>query len=221
MSMALNVPIKIGWQLFGLQEQILRARCAQFNSEHTVPYAGEKMLRLFFRTKSRNAHLGIANPLGEGAETSEKRSRAMVYNKERDRADRDTTSRLRYMKEHARIIATNDYPVSPYLAAGVISARECVRAALEFLGSKKVQTNRDSGVGMWIQEIGNYLRGLPSLPYLGITSSQRGVISTHMFLPPFHAFRWGAHSKRSTQACSGSQIQNISTLGGRAGRECP
>jgi len=82
----------------------------------------------------------------------------MVYNEERDRADRDTTSRLRYLKEYARIITTNDYPASPYLAAGVISARECVRAALEFLGSKKVQANRDSGVGMWIQEIGNYLR---------------------------------------------------------------
>lgn len=80
----------------------------------------------------------------------------MVYNEERDRADRDTTSRLRYMKEHARIITTNYYPGSPYLAAGVISARECIRAALEFLGSKKVQSNRDSGVGMWIQEIGDY-----------------------------------------------------------------
>jgi deoxyribodipyrimidine photo-lyase len=61
-----------------------------------VPYAGGKMLCLFFRTKSRNTHLGIANPLEEGAEASEKRSRAMVYNEERDRADRDTTSRLRY-----------------------------------------------------------------------------------------------------------------------------
>jgi len=95
-----------------------------------------EMLCRFLRTKSRNTHLGIADPLEEGAEASEKRSRAMVYNEHRDRADRDTTSRL-----------------SPYLAAGVISARECVRAALELLGTSKVQTNRDTGVGMWIQEI--------------------------------------------------------------------
>jgi deoxyribodipyrimidine photo-lyase len=44
---------------------------------------------------------------------------------------------------------------SPYLAAGVISARECVRTVLEFEGTRKVKTNRDSGVGMWIQEIGD------------------------------------------------------------------
>jgi len=55
----------------------------------------KKMLRLFFRTKSRNTHLGIADPLEEGAEASENRSRAMVYSEQRDHADRDTTSRLR------------------------------------------------------------------------------------------------------------------------------
>jgi deoxyribodipyrimidine photo-lyase len=32
---------------------------------------------------------------------------------------------------------------------------------LDFLGTVKVQTKRDSGVGMWIQEIGNYLRRRP------------------------------------------------------------
>ena len=55
----------------------------------------KKMLRLFLRTKSRNTHLGIADPLEEGAEASENRSRAMVYSEQRDHADRDTTSRLR------------------------------------------------------------------------------------------------------------------------------
>lgn len=145
----------------------------------------------------------------------------MVYNEERDRADRDTTSRLRYMKEYALITTINDHLVSPYLASGVISARECIRAALELLGSKKVQSNRDSGVGMWIQEIGNYLCRRPTLPCSSIMFSQHGVIFTHMFLLPFHVFQWGAHSERNTQTCSGSQIQNISRLGGRAGRECP
>lgn len=69
------------------------------------------------------------------------------------------------------MIRAHDLLNSPYLAAGVISARECVRAALEFLGTRKVQTNRDSGVGMWIQEIGNNLCCRPSLLCLSITSS--------------------------------------------------
>ncbi|KAN0126947.1 DNA photolyase, FAD-binding/Cryptochrome [Russula decolorans] len=98
--------------------------------------AAREMLRRFLHTKSRDTHLGLADPLEEGAEASEKRSRAMVYNENRDRADRDTTSRL-----------------SPYLAAGVISARECVRATLGLLGEKKVKADRDSGIGMWVQEI--------------------------------------------------------------------
>jgi deoxyribodipyrimidine photo-lyase len=55
----------------------------------------KKMLRRFLRTKSRKTHLGITDPLEEGAEASEKRSRVMVYNEQRDHADRDATSRLR------------------------------------------------------------------------------------------------------------------------------
>ncbi|KAI0251262.1 DNA photolyase, FAD-binding/Cryptochrome [Lactifluus subvellereus] len=98
--------------------------------------AAREMLRRFLHTKSRNTHLGLADPLEEGEEISERRSRVMTYKENRDRADRDTTSRL-----------------SPYLAAGVISARECIRATLGLLGTKEVQANRDSGVGMWVQEI--------------------------------------------------------------------
>ena len=54
-----------------------------------------KILRRFLRTKSRHAQLGLSDPLYEGVETSGKKSRAMVYNDDRDRADRDSTSRLR------------------------------------------------------------------------------------------------------------------------------
>lgn len=50
-----------------------------------------------------------------------------------------------------------DYWYSPYLAAGVISSRECIRAALELVGATKVNANRDTGIGMWIQEIGDHL----------------------------------------------------------------
>ncbi|KAI0307298.1 DNA photolyase, FAD-binding/Cryptochrome [Multifurca ochricompacta] len=88
--------------------------------------AARKMLHRFLFTKSRDTHLGLADPLEEGAVISEKQSRAMTYKDHRDRADRDTTSRL---------------------------SRECVRAVVGLLGVKKVQASRDSGVEMWIQEI--------------------------------------------------------------------
>jgi len=59
-----------------------------------------------------------------------------MYKSDRDKADRDTTSRL-----------------SPYLSAGVISARELVRATMRILRSRKVESSRDHSVGMWVQEI--------------------------------------------------------------------
>lgn len=42
---------------------------------------------------------------------------------------------------------------SPYLAAGVISVRECIRQTLKFTNVQQVPGNRDSGPGMWIQEL--------------------------------------------------------------------
>ncbi|KAH7914230.1 DNA photolyase, FAD-binding/Cryptochrome [Hygrophoropsis aurantiaca] len=98
--------------------------------------AAEQILSRFLNTKSRTTQLGGADPLGPGAETSEKHSRISVYHNARDQGDRDTTSRL-----------------SPYLSAGVISTRECVRATMRLLGIQKVNAGRDSGVGRWIQEL--------------------------------------------------------------------
>lgn len=45
---------------------------------------------------------------------------------------------------------------SPYLASGVISSRDCLRRTMSFLGVKKVEAGRDNGVGMWVQEVGEY-----------------------------------------------------------------
>ncbi|CAK5275506.1 unnamed protein product [Mycena citricolor] len=42
-----------------------------------------------------SSQLGAVDPLAKGAEESDKRSRLAVYGDERDRADRDTTSRIR------------------------------------------------------------------------------------------------------------------------------
>jgi len=97
--------------------------------------AGRKMLDIFLRCKSKVSHVGISDPLSE-AEKSEKLNRASTYNLNRDRADGNTTSRL-----------------SPYLASGVISARECLRHVLELPHITKLPTGKDTGIGVWIQEI--------------------------------------------------------------------
>ncbi|KAJ7781112.1 DNA photolyase, FAD-binding/Cryptochrome [Mycena metata] len=104
--------------------------------------AANDILLRFLRTKSRSSQLGAVDPLAAGAEDSSKRSRISVYDAERDRADKDTTSRL-----------------SPYLAAGVISARACVRATLppntntNKAAATTVDGGKTTGVGRWVQEV--------------------------------------------------------------------
>lgn len=95
-----------------------------------------QMLDQFLHTKSRSTHVGNSDPLEPGAEWSDKRSRGLVYKDNRDKADRDHTSRL-----------------SPYLSAGVISARELIRATMNAMGSKTVEANRNTSLGVWVMEI--------------------------------------------------------------------
>ena len=54
-----------------------------------------EMLSRFLHTKARASQVGLADPLVDGAESSDKRSRALEYKDARDRCDKDTTSRLR------------------------------------------------------------------------------------------------------------------------------
>ncbi|KAG0709751.1 DNA photolyase, FAD-binding/Cryptochrome [Suillus ampliporus] len=98
--------------------------------------SAKEMLSRFLHTKARATQLGAVDPLANGTENSGKRSRILLYDEARDRGDRDTTSRL-----------------SPYLSAGVISVRECVRATMKLLGIQKVDAGRTSGVGRWVQEL--------------------------------------------------------------------
>lgn len=105
--------------------------------------AARKMLHSFIHTQMRKSQMDVA-PLNSGAkegETTGKNgsSKLAKYHQERNFADRDSTSRL-----------------SPYLAAGVISARELVRETMKVTNSKKIVIGRDSGVGVWVQEIGNF-----------------------------------------------------------------
>ncbi|KAF8897650.1 DNA photolyase, FAD-binding/Cryptochrome [Infundibulicybe gibba] len=98
--------------------------------------AAAKILERFLYTKARASQLGAVDPLAPGAIESTKSNRVLNYDKERDRADRDTTSRL-----------------SLYLSAGVISSRECVRQTMRLLKINKVEGGSTSGVGRWVQEL--------------------------------------------------------------------
>ncbi|KAJ3854237.1 DNA photolyase, FAD-binding/Cryptochrome [Lentinula lateritia] len=145
----------------------------------TVWPAGEEValqiLSLFLHTKSRTSQMGAANPVAEGAESSDKASRIMKYGQDRDNADRDTTSRL-----------------SPYLSAGVISIRECVRATLKLQKSKKVDGSRDTGVGRWIQELA--WRDC----YTGVLAFFPRVSMGRPYLEKFAAVEWEAHQEAGT-----------------------
>ncbi|KIP02117.1 hypothetical protein PHLGIDRAFT_32310 [Phlebiopsis gigantea 11061_1 CR5-6] len=103
--------------------------------------AAEEMLRRWLHTKARSSQFGAADPLSDGATEPKnqlKDSRVGKYNDARDRVDADTTSRL-----------------SPYLAAGVVSARQCIRATMNLSVNKntRVDASRETGIGRWVQEL--------------------------------------------------------------------
>ncbi|KAJ4478256.1 DNA photolyase, FAD-binding/Cryptochrome [Lentinula aciculospora] len=148
--------------------------------------AGEEVARQildrFLHTKSRASQMGAVDPLAEGAEISDKASRIIKYGQDRDSADRDTTSRL-----------------SPYLSAGVISIRECVRATLKFQKSKKVDGSRDTGIGRWVQELA--WRDF----YTGVLVSFPRVSMGRPFLEKYAAVEWEAHQEVGAGGGSGGK----------------
>ncbi|KAI1795162.1 DNA photolyase, FAD-binding/Cryptochrome [Ganoderma leucocontextum] len=131
---AVEVPHEVDGFALDPEEQERIASCWPAGED-----AAHEMLRRFLKTTTRASQLGAVDPLADGAKEVKdptKQSRMGKYKDQRDRLDADTTSRL-----------------SPYLAAGVISARTCIREALAASGKTKVDTSRDTGVGRWIQEI--------------------------------------------------------------------
>ncbi|KAG8745769.1 hypothetical protein FRC10_007030 [Ceratobasidium sp. 414] len=98
--------------------------------------AAQQMLNRFLHTKARRSQLADASPLSSGEEEDDKHSRIKEYMAARDHADADTTSRI-----------------SPYMASGVISARACVRAAMEISGVKIIDVDKTSGPMVWVSEI--------------------------------------------------------------------
>ncbi|OCF35932.1 hypothetical protein I317_00453 [Kwoniella heveanensis CBS 569] len=95
----------------------------------------KELLRRFLHTKPRKTQFQIVSPLSEGAQESKKESRVSQYQTGRNLVDGDNSSRL-----------------SPYLASGVISGRMVLDEAKKYTGGK-LESGRDTGVGMWVQEV--------------------------------------------------------------------
>ncbi|GAA5903276.1 uncharacterized protein JCM6883_002747 [Sporobolomyces salmoneus] len=106
-----------------------------------VGEAVDSVLKRFLETKIREQTF-FEPPLYEGAEDAKdpkKDSKIGKYTTGRNRVDWDGTSHL-----------------SPYLAAGFISRRQCLREVYKLNGSKALPTERDSGTGMWVQEVAGW-----------------------------------------------------------------
>ncbi|CDR48705.1 RHTO0S19e02850g1_1 [Rhodotorula toruloides] len=98
----------------------------------------EGIMGRFLKTKMREAKFFEPPLEGDGneVENPKKDSKIAKYTEGRNRVDWDGTSHI-----------------SAYLAAGLISPRECVRAVYKVVGGKEVPAGRDTGFGMWIQEV--------------------------------------------------------------------
>jgi len=78
-------------------EDAAKEVCCSSTFLHVVsPSTCQKILYRFLNTASRPTQMGAVNPLEKGAQISIKNSRLKEYNVNRDKADEDTTSRLRF-----------------------------------------------------------------------------------------------------------------------------
>ncbi|EIW66272.1 hypothetical protein TREMEDRAFT_35180, partial [Tremella mesenterica DSM 1558] len=98
--------------------------------------AARQLLDRFLHTKARKKQFQLVSPLTEGAEEDDKHSRVREYQDGRNLVDGDNSSRL-----------------SPYLALGVISGRMVLNEAAKLGKGKRLESGRDTGVGMWVQEV--------------------------------------------------------------------
>ena len=98
-----------------------------------------QILDKFLHGQARHEHLGLVDPLQQSqAEDSEESSRIRDYASSRNSCDGNSSSRM-----------------SPYLASGIVSARMCLNKA-RALTNGKLESGRDSGIGMWVQEVSRY-----------------------------------------------------------------
>ncbi|KAF8339023.1 FAD binding domain of DNA photolyase-domain-containing protein [Cantharellus anzutake] len=100
-------------------------------------HAARAIFDRFLRTEARESQVGDSSPLADGANESSKGTRIQMYGGDRARCDIDSSSRM-----------------SPYLASGVISAREIVRRTMEFDSQDKgIDPDRNKGPGSFLSEV--------------------------------------------------------------------
>lgn len=78
-----------------MARRLLKRSCHTLSKTQSYSTLSQ-ILQQFLHTKSRSSQLGAVDPLVHGAQESAKGNRVLNYQKDRDRADRDSTSRLRY-----------------------------------------------------------------------------------------------------------------------------
>ncbi|GAA6002665.1 cryptochrome/photolyase family protein [Rhodotorula paludigena] len=98
----------------------------------------EGIMDRFMKTKLRPAKFFDPPLEGDAEEVADpkKDSKIGQYREGRNRVDWDGTSHI-----------------SAYLAAGFISPRDCIRRAYEISGGRELPGGRDTGIGMWCQEV--------------------------------------------------------------------
>ncbi|KAJ9095331.1 hypothetical protein QFC21_005697 [Naganishia friedmannii] len=96
-----------------------------------------QVLHKFLHGQARHDDLGLVDPLHQYVPDDETASASRIrdYASSRNSCDGNSSSRM-----------------SPYLASGVVSARMVLNKA-RALTKGKLESGRDSGVGMWVQEV--------------------------------------------------------------------
>ncbi|EOR04978.1 hypothetical protein E3P92_00272 [Wallemia ichthyophaga] len=108
-----------------------------------------------------------STPLGEGAEKDDRNSRIKQYADGRNITTGETTSKI-----------------SPYLASGQISVRQCFNRAQKLKSGYNMDITRESGVGMWSQEV------IWKDFYQNVLCVQPRVSMGHPFLRQYRFVEW-------------------------------
>jgi deoxyribodipyrimidine photo-lyase len=105
-------------------------------SQPLVTRTDIQILGRFLYTKTRKEQFKFVSPLADGAVEDKKDSRIQEYATGRNLVGGDYSSKL-----------------SPYLTSGVISGRMVCNEAKKVGKGGKLESGRDTGVGMWVQEV--------------------------------------------------------------------
>lgn len=101
-----------------------------------------QVLQRFLYTKARKEQFKLLSPLNPGQEEDPKNARIQEYMTGRNLVAADYSSRL-----------------SPYLTSGILSGRMVCNEARKLKGGK-LESGRDTGIGMWVQEVSPFVSNL-------------------------------------------------------------